>query len=74
MKGKKNKKEEELPDVCAVCRGNTWDNELYEQLKCIGCEVTCHKNCYAPEHKDRHKNGFRCDPCKKRHSKGRDKK
>jgi len=74
MKGKKSKKEEEIPDVCTVCKGSNWNTELYEQLRCINCELVCHKYCYAPDFKEKNKNSFRCDPCKKRHSKGKDKK
>ena len=78
MKGKKpkkeEKKEEETPEVCAVCRSNNWNSDLYEQLKCVSCDVVCHKYCYAPDFKDKNKNNFRCDPCKKRYSKSKDRK
>lgn len=74
MKGRKTKKEEEAPDVCSVCRGNNWNSELYEQLRCASCESVCHKYCYSPDFKDKSKSSFRCDPCKKRHSKGKDRK
>ena len=72
MKGKKNRKEEELPDVCAVCRGTHWQGEDFDSLKCQTCDQVVHKNCYFPDHKDKDKAKFRCDPCKKRSGKGRE--
>lgn len=38
------------------------------------CGLVCHKNCYAPDFKDKNKNNFKCDVCKKKHSKSKDRK
>jgi hypothetical protein len=74
MKGKKSKKEEEeQPDVCAVCRGSHWQGEEFEQLRCQLCDSTVHKNCYFPDFKEKDRSRFKCDPCRKRGSKGREK-
>ena len=64
MKGKKSKKEEEIPQVCEVCRTTLWEGEDFELIKCQACSLVVHKNCYSPELKDKAK--FKCDPCKRR--------
>ena len=73
MKGRKARKEEqETPDVCGVCRGSHWSGDDFEQLRCSNCDQVVHKNCYAPDFKDRDKVRFKCDPCRKKGPKGRE--